>query len=265
MALTARLDAAADRVDEERRAAVREREVLDEFRDRVEAVPVDGSHPRADGGATAGLGGGTVDATPSPAIDGLAAVREAFVELVVPAVTDIVADESPAATMRDELGADVAGALAGSGPLTPPLRTALLESAAERCRELDATTTVLDRESEALADARGTVTVATEWLREADRTPLTRLGFDALRARHERLAAFRDRCDDLARERQAFRRGTTGRDGCRVSHEPFLVYLYGDLGDGPEPACPVLGAVAELASVCERCQRSVRAHLVRRA
>jgi len=264
--LTTRLDAATERVREERRAVVAEEDALDAFSERVEdLVTAGGNRPVADGGVRTGMTGAEscLDTAGSGGPDERTAVREAFVDLVVPVVPDHVEDGSPATVLRDELGPEVAGALAGEGPLTPPLRTAIRESVAERRRELDATAVVLDREREQLAGARETVTTAVEWLRAADETPLSALGFDALRERHERLARHRERCDALARERQSFLRGTTGRDGCRVTHEPFFEYLYGET-DSPGSDHPVLAVLAEFAAVCADCQRAVRHHLTSR-
>lgn len=264
--LTTRLDAATERVREEHCAVVAEEDALDAFSGRVDdLVTAGGNRPVADGGVRTGMtGAGSCLATAgSGGPDERTAVREAFVDLVVPVVPDHVEDGSPATVLQDELGPEVAGALAGGGPLTPPLRAAIQESVAERRRELDATAVVLDREREQLAGARETVTTAVEWLRAADETPLSALVFDALRERHERLAHFRGHCDSLASERQAFLRGTTGRDGCRVTHEPFFEYLYGET-DSPSAEYPVLAALAELATVCTDCQRPVRRHLTSR-
>jgi hypothetical protein len=267
MDATTRLDAAVERVAAERRAVVAERDALDEFVSRVEDLGLTAAdRPLADGGVRTGSGGagpvlGTGHDDGDP--DGLAAVREAFVDLVVPTVPDHVESDSPAATMRDELGPEVAGALAGEGPLTPPLQTALRESVAERRRELDATEVVLDRERDQLAAARETVADAAAWLRAADETPLSELGFDELRERHERLADTRSECDACLDDRQAFLHGTTGRDGCRVSHDPFFAYLYGE-AETPDADHPVLAALAELAVLVADCQRAVRAHLTQR-
>jgi hypothetical protein len=257
----ARLDRALERGRREERAVSAERDALKAFLCRVDELSA-GETPLADGGtrATAGLAGTGRRGGP----DELAAVREAFVELVVPVVPDHVEDGSPAVTMRDELGPEVAGALAGAGPLTPPLRAVLRESVAKRRRELDATETLLDRERAQLRAARGTVTDAVEWLHEADGTPLTALGFDALAERHERLTDIRGRCEALVAERQSFLRGTTGRDGCRVTHEPFFAYLYGE-ADSPTADHPVLAGAADLATLATEARRAVRTHLTRRA
>jgi hypothetical protein len=259
------LDAAVDRVSEERAAVAAERDALDVFLDRVGDLASVRGRVRPDGGvvdAAGGFGGGAGsvgEGTP----DELATVREAFVDLVVPVVPDHVESDSPAATMRDELGPEVAGALAGDGAMTSPLRAALRESVAERRRELDATEVVLDREREQLARAREAVTDAVEWLRTADEAPLSELGFEALAGRHERLTDVRERCDALLDGRQSFRRATTGRDGCRVAHEPFFAYLYGET-DTPAADYPVLSSVTDLVAVRDDAARAVRAHLVRR-
>jgi hypothetical protein len=266
-ALTTRLDAAAERVAEERCAVVAERDALDEFVGRVEDLgPTGADRPLADGGVRTGPSspGPVLGAAPgSEGPDELGAVREAFVDLVVPTVPDHVEGDSPAAVLRDGLGPEVAGALAAEGPLTPPVRAGLRESVAERRRELDATEVVLDRERDQLAAVRGTVSGTVEWLRAADETPLSELGFDALRGRHDRLAEVRSECDDLVRERQTFLEGTTGRDGCRVSHDPFFAYLYGE-SETPDADFPALATLADLAALVEDCQRAVRAHLARR-
>jgi hypothetical protein len=264
--LTTRLDAAAERVAEERRAVVAERDALDGFLERVDEVASSNARPLADGGVRTGATGASTVLGVGPGDEGpdeLGEIREAFVDLVVPTVPDHVEDDSPAAVLRDELGPEVAGALAGEGPLTPPIRAGLRESVAERRRELDATEVVLDRERDRLTAVRETVGDAVDWLHAADETPLSELGFDELRERHERLADIRDECDALVADRQAFLCGTTGRDGCRVSHDPFFAYLYGATAT-PDVDFPVLATLADLAALVGDCQRTVRGHLTRR-
>lgn len=120
----------------------------------------------------------------------------------------------------------------------------------------------LDREEAHLDEVGGIVEDITAWIAEANETPLTDLGFDSLQHRHETLASHRDRCDELAHQRQEFRKQTT-KDGldAGIGHKRLIRYLYEALTVDH----PVLATVVRLEEICKECQRTVRSHLVRRA
>ncbi|MFW6437213.1 MAG: DUF7260 family protein [Halococcoides sp.] len=113
-----------------------------------------------------------------------------------------------------------------------------------------------------LAAAIDAIIEITDWLRDADETPLSALGFDALADRHERLASARRRCDRLAQDRQALLGETTARDGrVAVRHRDLVSTIAEPLSVDH----PLLATVLRVEATCADCQRVVRAHLVRRA
>lgn len=260
MSVETHVDHARTRVQAEREATTAKLDALGTFRERVGDVPTDGSgSPRltaTDGGGVQSLAGGTTQ-------DGCRAVRRAFDETVRP-YSD-ADDEAPLLeAIRTELTDAVAAALAPNADvaLTPTLeRTIDLEVEARR-READLMLAVLDREAATLEDAAATIAEITDWIAAADETPLSDLGFDALRERHETLAAHRECCRDLAADRQAFLAEVTSYDGeLALRHRKLLSHLYEDFPVDH----PVLATAVRLEPVCEECQRAVRDHLVRRA
>jgi hypothetical protein len=120
----------------------------------------------------------------------------------------------------------------------------------------------VDRETTELDAAAEVVDRVTGWIATADETPLTELGFETLRARHETLARHRERCDDLAARRQSFLDGATGEGpDASVGHRRLVAFLYQSFPVDH----PVLATVVRLDDACAECQRAVRRHLVRRA
>ncbi|MFB6123461.1 MAG: hypothetical protein ABEJ78_08385 [Haloferacaceae archaeon] len=192
-------------------------------------------------------------------------VRRAFAETIRPhSVADVGDDESLLATVRHEFSDSVAVALAPTTetPFSPDLKRAVLSRAKARRTETEVLGRALDREEAVLDDAGAAVDEITAWVADADETPLTDLGFAALRRRHETLAGHRDRCSELARTRQGFLRDTTNRGvDVGVRHRSLVSYLYG----GFPVDYPLLSTVVRLDDVCATCQRAVRSHLVRRA
>jgi hypothetical protein len=192
-------------------------------------------------------------------------VRTAFAETIRPhSVADIDGSEPLLETMREEFTDAVAVALAPTteASFTPDLKRMVLAGARSRRSEAAALHTALDREATELENAAATVDDAIDWLAAANETPLTALGFDALRRRHETLTDHRDRCRELARDRQTFLRQTTNQGvEAGIRHRSLMPYLYREFPVDH----PVLATVATLEATCRSCQRAVRAHLVRRA
>jgi len=112
-----------------------------------------------------------------------------------------------------------------------------------------------------LEAAGETVEEITGWIVDTDETPLTDLGFQGLRRRHEALARHRDRCEELATQRQEFLERTTSRSAeAGIRHRSLVPHL-----DQEFPMDhPLLVTVARLDDACAECQRAVRRHLVRR-
>jgi hypothetical protein len=253
------VDRARDHARSERAALAAKRDAFAAFRDRVEGIAPESPSPSA---STAG-GGLVRDAAPAP--DRRATVRAAFAETVRPhSVADVDGDESLLETVRQEFSEPIAVALAPAtdAPFSPALKRAILAQAESRRTETDVTRRALDREASHLDDAAEAVDRITGWIVEADETPLTDLGFEGLRVRHETLARHRERCEDLATRRQSFLDGATGEGpGVSLAHRRLATFLY----QAFPVDYPVLATVARLDGTCADCQRVVRRHLVRRA
>ena len=267
MTLETHIDQAQTRVSEERTHVAGKRRAFEAFGRRVREIPTTGAD------ASPGAGGGagelftaaqtTTTTGTSSAGGSCQDVCEAFAETVHPySATDIDAD-GLAETMRSELDDDLAVALAPNtgGQLAATTKQAVLTKVTERGKELAVMRSALEIEEESLQSAAATTERVTDWLVEANETPLTELGFEALRARHETLAAHRQRCDELARDRQAVLDRTTSNEGAAgINHRTLVSFLYEEF----PVEYPVLATVARLDEVCADCQRVVRDHLVRR-
>ena len=212
--------------------------------------------------ATAGVTSPSVNAS---APDRCRAVRTAFAETVRPhSVTDVEEPESLLQTIREELSDAIAVALAPAtdASFTPELKRMVLTEAQSRRSEATALQSALEREEAHLEEAGAAFDEITGWIAETDETPLTVDGFDALRQRHQTLAAHRDACGDVARNRQRFLGGTTNNGlDAGVRHRSLTRYLYREF----PVDYPVLATVARLEETLRECQRAVRDHAVRRA
>lgn len=253
------------RVEAEREHVAEKRAAFERCADEIRAIdPVStgdalDSVTMADGGARATPSAVQRDAARP---ERTARVRAVLAETLPP--LDASEPGSPIARIRDALGDDVAIALApnGGGRFTSDVKAAVCSAIATRQHELRAMERALDVEAASLCEARDGIQATIDWLTDADTTPLSELGFDALRRRHETLADHRDRCDRLVDDRQAVLHGTTSHGAAAgIAHRSLVEHLYGAWST----SYPVLETVARLEECCEDCQRVVRAHLVRRA
>jgi hypothetical protein len=260
VAVETSLDRAAERVRAEREVVAAKREAFDAFRDRVADIPAS-APPAATTGMTATAGQGF--RADGAGDDRCRRVRTAFDETVGPHSVADVDSESLLATIRNEFTDAIAVALAPTTQpsFSPELKRLLLSETEDRRTETEVMDRALAREQSALDDAAGTVDRITTWIAEADETPLSDLGFEALGDRHGTLADHRAACEELVRDRQAFLDDTTnlGTD-LGIRHRSLLGYVYQDL----PVAHPVLATAVRLDATCEECQRAVRDHLVRR-
>jgi hypothetical protein len=242
-------------VDDERDAVTAKLRAYDAFVDRVRDAPTGGT-----GGEAPGPVGPTLAATTRR--DGCAAVREAF-DATVRKTEGVDDTASVFETLAAELSEEVAMALAPTtgSALTPQCKTQVVESATDRRWQLRTMATALEREAASLDAASEAFASAREWLAAADEMPLTALGFDGLRDRHDHLGDHLDRCEAVARERQRFLDGSTSEHAkVGLGHRYLVGYLYEELSVD----YPVLSGVATMAATCRRCRRNVRAHLTRR-
>jgi len=263
---TTYVDAAIERVDTERGGAAAKLSAVESFVDRVESLSPASS--RAGAPSVAGSGGVArrADARGSR---GCESVRNAFAETVrsqtAPDTGGKQGGPGPLqAAIRREFTESIAVALAPASDVSfsPRLKQAVLTAARNRQSELTVLCRTLDRERASLRTAAEAVDAIASWIAAADGTPLSELGFDALRGRHETLADHRERCDGVAADRQSFLAATTAHDGdAGLRHRDLAASLYGALSVDH----PLLTTVSRLDDACGECQRAVRAHLVRRA
>jgi len=209
-------------------------------------------------------GGATHLSADASNTDSCRTVRTVFAETIRPqSVADIDKTESLLETIREEFTDAIAVALAPTteASFTPELKQMVLTEAQSRQAEATALQKALEREEAHLDDVGTAVDDIIDWIVDANETPLTDLSFDVLQQRHETLTDHRDRCENVARDRQGFLEETTNNGlDAGVRHRSLIPYLYQDFPVDH----PVLATVATLDETCQECQRTVRDHLVRR-
>ncbi|WP_137286834.1 DUF7260 family protein [Halorussus salinisoli] len=267
MTVELRTHAASERAESERERIEGKVAAFETFAERVHDVSSDvggkvgtGQQVGASAQSPTGRSPGNalaVGASSTGTAGGAAAVREAFCETVLPyAETD-----SPTEAMADELSPDLAAALSpAAGAFAPGLAAQLVSRAESRRDECELLADAIGTERDRLRAVADELDGITDWLAEADETPLLQLGFEELRERHDRLTAFRETCDRLARERQATVRGTR-RDGLTgIRERELLDHLYADFADDH----PALADLAQVDDLLADGQRAVRRHLCAR-
>lgn len=257
------IDDAQERVTAEQEALAGKRAAIAEFVDHVAEVTPESPSTAATAGTAQGTTTTVTGGTNGGPSDPCTEIREAFAETVAPHSVPEDDSEPLLETIRVELTDSVAAALAPgtATPLSPELKRAIVSEAQRRQTELEVMYEGLDSEETRLTAAAASVEEITGWLVEADETPLSELGFDALQQRHEQLAAHRETCDRLTADRQAFLNGTTSEaveTGVRNDH--IVSQLYEDF----PVEYPVLETASRLEALCGECQRVVRDHLTRR-
>lgn len=261
MPVETHVDAARERVEAEREHILAERRAYEQFRSEVAAIGT--TTPGGAGGPAGGVV--SVADTGDPGASESRQLREAFAETVRPySVEDVAGEEPLLETVREELGDGIALALAPGTDhgVTPQVKQAIAARTTERVAELRAMRAALDREESSLEVVADATTTVTDWLVEADETPLSSLGFEALQARHETLASHRDRCRELLAERQSHLHSCPGGAGSVTMRQRTVArFLYSDF----PVEFPVLSTVTRLLDLLSDCQRAVRDHLVRRA
>jgi len=261
MTVETRVHDAASRVSNERKAFDAKLDAFDRFIDRVEECsPDSGSQSLA--GAAGSVRAISHGGHPRPGK--YKAVRCAFAETIRPHSLDDVEQTEPLVeTIRVELSESVAVALAPATEtrFSPAVKEAVLSQARARRTETKTLYRALEREASQLEVARAVVDEITGWIATNDETPLSELGFEELRRRHETLATHRTRCQEVADRRQAFLDGTTTNGSeAELDHRNVVEFAYGDFPVN----YPVLSTVARFDDTCRECQRAVRDHLVRR-
>jgi hypothetical protein len=255
-----------DRVDEEVAHVEDTAKAFERFDTEVRTLDT-ASLPNGGGGVPA-----TGEVTPAapavrqsgPATARAEAVRSLFEETVRPySVADIEESEPLTATMSEELGEGIAAVLDPSTPgqFTAKVQQSIHDAVEQRQAELRAMERALDIERESLVESLQRLEATWEWLEMANERPLSVLGFEALRERHEGLKTHRNRCETVATDRQAVLDRTTS-EGAKtgLTHRSLVAYLSQERAT----TFPVLSAAARLDAICTECQRTVRNHLTRR-
>jgi len=236
------LDTARRTVRRERRRVVDEREAFRAFVDRIDALAVerhsDQCHPAgrllADGATSAGR----------------KRVRQAYAETVL-SVPHRDPDTTPESHLGDDLGADVAERLAGTGPLQPDIRRRVVRAATDAREHRTALAAVLDDEADTIESVREEVETILESVARLDLSTGTQPAAE-LRSVREDLHGFERRCDRLAGERRRSLRSDRYED--MFDDAPTVAaHLYRGTGT----VHPVLATLAEVGALLARLRSDV--------
>lgn len=264
-ALELRSRAAIERAEAERDRIEEKAIAFEDFGERVREVSADagqqGGGATASGNARLGRSAGSTlavgTATGTASASAAESVREAFAETVLPHADAGTLSEA----MADELSAELAAALSpAAGGFAPGLKAQLVSRIEARRKEVGLLADAIEAERDRIRAVADELDAITDWLADADETPLLQLGFEDLRERHDRLASCRETCDRLADERQSAVRGTQSDGLTGIRESELLDHLYGEFDE----AHPVLADLAELDAALADCQRAVRSHLCAR-
>jgi hypothetical protein len=261
MTIETYIDEARTCLRAEREAIEAKCDAFEAFLQRVREIPTDRS-PASSVGVTTTVG--TQQRSARTTDGGCREVLATFAETIRPhSVEDVDAEESLLETVRAEFTESIAVALAPTtgASFTPELKRTIVAEAETRQAEVAAFDRALDRETEQLDGAGDVVDEITGWILRSEEPPVSEIGFNALKLRHERLDSHRSRCDELAERRQAFlEEATSNGVKAGIRHRRLMPHLYGELPVDH----PVLVTVAQLDSACKEYQRAVRDQLTRR-
>lgn len=216
-AALAELDAEHDRVTAERAAFERFRATVAE------------TEPATTDGTATTKAAPTVLADPGAAGRALERVREAYRETVMALPHyDEVYGEPLAENVAGELGVEVAGAMTGER-FTAPLRTALVSKAERAIRSRKRLLGAVEAERESLDGIEGTLEAVAGAFEGVTGGRLDGWSVAELVEGRDRVLAARERCDDLAADRQEALRTVRangrllGPDGRSYVYEPLAV------------------------------------------
>jgi hypothetical protein len=265
MSIETHTEWALDRVREEQGAVDGKQTAYGRFVRAVQNISVETpTENRGSLQTTAGLVA-TMHSATSGESDRSKQVRELFADMVRPHSTaDIEHSETLLETIAAELSDQLAVALSpqnATAGFTAGVKNGVLSEAAQRRRELRAMEYALDREEASLVEAKDAFDDVLQWIIEANETRLLTLDFEALRTYHDRLDKFHARCETVTRKRQSLLHATTSAEGqAGISQRELVECLYVAF----PVRYPVLSTVVRVEQVCNRCQRALRDHLVRR-
>lgn len=222
MALTF-LHSAREECDEERSRVAAELSAFERFERRIRGLAAGSSQH-----GTAGAGGATLArANVADAQPELQAVRHAYEETVmaVPHYEDDYG-EPYEQHLRAEFGDDVAVAVTGGSALTPPIKQALLQSAASSQEERASFLRTLSTEADSLAAATDDLAAIDRRVERIENQRRLQQSFPQLRETWTELGEFEDECrETLERRQEQVQRGGNGADW-RADGHSLCAYLY---------------------------------------
>lgn len=168
-------------------------------------------------------------------------------------------DQPYAASVAGELSEELAAALTSDAQFHPHLKRKLLEATTRAIDSREQLLEVVDGEAEAIESGGDDVAALVADVEALDGQPLDDMEFNALRLTRERLRAARDRCDELAAERQSTLR--VQRRSLPPDIGDLGEYLYADC----ETPYPLLSALAALGRRIDRLLAGTDRRLARTA
>jgi hypothetical protein len=216
LAYVTRIPGALSAVTEERKRTAAEQAAFEEFSTRISALEATKiESPPATTGA--GFKPSEVD-TAASAED----VRVAYCDTVMAvAHYEEEYDESRREHMATEFGPDLAGIVESNDILTPQLQAALVQASDAARQDRASFRRTLDREHDALTDARQHLREVSDKTERLTTTPLSQRPFDDVLGAESRLQRLKTECEVLLEDRQQQLHERPSYEGIRLQE-----YLY---------------------------------------
>jgi hypothetical protein len=217
LACVTRIPDALSAVTEERKRTAAEQAAFGEFSTRIAALEV-----TAIESPPATTGTGLNPSEPDTAAS-LEDVRAAYRDTVMAvAHYEKEYDEPRGEHMAAEFGPDLAGIVESNDVLTPQLQAALIQASDAARQERTSFCRTLDREHDALTDARQRLQDISNTTKRLTTTPLSQRSFDDVLGAESRLQRLKADCESLLKDRQQHLHEGPSRDGIQLQE-----YLYG--------------------------------------
>lgn len=229
-------------LERERRQLTDERRAFERFSSRVAEIAVTPPQRLAPSARYVGRSEST----------GLQEVQKAYTETVIDVshYADVYG-EPWHENMAAEFSTELATAVQRADYLDPQLRRSLVDAAHRAAQHRTQLLEPIETEIDALEEFSREITAICEELHSLLTQPVDRMEFNALRLTRERLLTLRERCDELATNRQAHIQRRQQLTIAGIS--TFERYAYGEFDE----THPVLAAIADLGTALETAQKTV--------
>jgi hypothetical protein len=216
LACVTRIPDAVSAVTEERKRTAAEQAAFEEFSTRIAALEATAIESPP---ATTGSGFNPSGIEPAAPLED---VRTAYSDTVMAvAHYEEEYDEPYAEHMVAEFGPDLAGIVERNDVLTPQLQAALIQASDAARQERASFCRTLDREHDALTDARQRLRDVSDTTERLTTTPLSQRSFDDVLGAESRLQCLKADCEALLEDRQQQLHEGPSRDGIQLQK-----YLY---------------------------------------